>query len=234
MYPERVTRDIYVAEGVVDSMGAGIRAEIRVDADGTCPVVEASADLESPSHTIARSTTASTDRGVTEEFMLEADRAPAASVELTEVFDYGSKTMYRFSRERGRGCPCEAIEASDCPVVDLRADDGRLHLVFHAVDMDALRDALLALQEQYSEVDVRRLLRSEHEPQEDDLVLFDRSRLTDRQREVLRTAHGMGYFEHPKGANAGEVAAELGITTATFSEHLAAAQTKLLEAVLEG
>lgn len=217
----------------VDTMGPGIRAEVRVDPEGTCPVVEASVDLDAPSYSIARSTTASTSDGVTEEFMIEADRAPTASVDLTEVFDYGSKTMYRFSRTRGRGCPCEAIEESDCPVVDLHTRDGRLYLVFHAVGMEALRSVILTLQDRYSEVDVRRLLRSEHDPQEDNLIFVDRSRLTDRQREVLETAHTMGYFEHPKEANGGEVADALGITTATFSEHLAAAQSKLLDAVLD-
>ena len=43
----------------------------------------------------------------------------------------------------------------------------------------------------------------------------------------------MGYFDHPKGANAGDVADALDISRSTFTEHLAAAQTKLLEAVLK-
>jgi predicted DNA binding protein len=42
----------------------------------------------------------------------------------------------------------------------------------------------------------------------------------------------MGYFGRPREANATEVAAELGINPATFSEHLATAQAKLLEDVL--
>ena len=53
----------------------------------------------------------------------------------------------------------------------------------------------------------------------------------DRQREVVRTAY-MGYFEYPKGANAGEVAAALDISRSTFAEHLAAATGKLFGAVL--
>jgi hypothetical protein len=43
----------------------------------------------------------------------------------------------------------------------------------------------------------------------------------------------MGYFEHPRTANAGEVADELDISRSTFAEHLAAAQSKLLDAVLD-
>ena len=211
----------------------GIRAEIRVDADGTCPVVEAASDRGSPSYTIARSVIANAPERVSEEFMLERGETPATSVELTETFDYGSKTMYRFIRDRGWGCPCETVEQFDCPIVDLHAREGTLYLVFHAVDMDALQKTILTLQNRYPSVDVRRLLRSEHDPPEDNLVFVDRGRLTERQREVLETAHTMGYFEHPKNANAGEVADELGITTSTFSEHLSAAQSKLMDAILD-
>lgn len=214
-------------------MGSGIRAEIRVDADGTCPVVEASLDLDSPSYTVARSVTGDSIDRVSEEFLLERDGDPDASVELTEVFDYGSKTMYRFTRERGWGCPCETVEAFDCPVVDLHVRNGALHLVFHADDMETLQETILTLQNQYPSVDVNRLLRSEHDAPEDNLVFVDRSRLTERQREVLETAHSMGYFDHPKRANAGDVAEALEITTSTFSEHLSAAQSKLLDAILD-
>ena len=90
------------------------------------------------------------------------------------------------------------------------------------------------LREQYPNLDVRRLLRSRSSVSDRSLVFVDRSELTDRQREVLETAHEMGYFEHPKGANAGEVAAALGITTSTFTEHLSAAQKKLLGSIVEG
>lgn len=211
----------------------GIRAEIRVDPDGTCPVVEASIDLGSPSYSIARSTIASEPERVTEEFMLESGGDPNASVELTDVFDYGSKRMYRFARERGRGCPCESVEVYDCPIVDLHARDGMLYLVFHAVDMDNLQSVITTLRDRYSTVDVRRLLRSQTDAPGNDLVFLDRGRLTERQREVLETAHEMGYFEHPKEANAGEVAADLDIATSTFSEHLAAAQSKLMDSILD-
>lgn len=214
-------------------MGPGIRAEVRIDADGTCPVVEGALAAESPSYSVARSTTASTADRVTEEFMLESDTTPEASVELTEVFDYGSKTMYRFDRERGRGCPCESIEQHDSPIVDLHTRGGDLFVVFHAVDMEDLRDVIETLMDRYPTVDVRRLLRNEDDPRESNPVFLDRSRLTDRQREVLATAHRMGYFEHPKGANAGEVAETLDISATTFAEHLSAAQSKLLEAILD-
>lgn len=215
------------------SMRSGIRAEVKVDAAGTCPVAAASRDTDTPTYSVSRSVNPTVPERVTEEFMLDSDATPETGVDLEEVFDYGSKKVYRFDRELGWGCPCEAIEQFDCPVVDIHTHDGMLYLVFHAADMAELQSVIGTLQERYPTVDVQRLLRSEHDRPEESLLFIDRGRLTGRQLEVLETAHRMGYFDHPKGANAGDVAEQLGITTSTFAEHLAAAQSKLLDAILD-
>jgi predicted DNA binding protein len=175
---------------------------------------------------------------MTEEFVLDAEVEPEldSDSELSNpetVFSYGEKQVFRFSRERGTGCPCEQIEQFHCPVIDVHTRDGTLFLAFHAPDMERLSDALSALRDHYPGVSVQRLLRSRVNHDESDLVFVDRSMLTERQREVLETANEMGYFDHPKGANAGEVADALDISTSTFSEHLAASQRKLMDALLE-
>lgn len=56
------------------------------------------------------------------------------------------------------------------------------------------------------------------------------SALTDRQREVARTATRMGYYESD-GANAAEVAAELGISQSTLSTHLRRIIRKVFDAL---
>ncbi|WP_363464378.1 helix-turn-helix domain-containing protein [Halogeometricum borinquense] len=53
--------------------------------------------------------------------------------------------------------------------------------------------------------------------------------LTDPQREALRTAYEMGYFEIPRTASLDDVADELGITASSLSERLRRAQTHLIE-----
>ncbi|WP_435067259.1 helix-turn-helix domain-containing protein [Haloplanus sp. C73] len=216
-------------------MMGGIRAELCVDADGSCPVASAAANADASTLSVSRSVAPADEGTVTEEFMLDDAAAEAADADerLSPVFTYGSKTVYRFSRTRGGGCPCECIEQFDCPVVDVHTRDGMLYLVFHAADMSELQGVITTLRERYPTVDIQRLLRSEGERADHDLVFVDRGRLTDRQREVLETAHSMGYFERPKGANAGDVAADLDISRSTFTEHLAAAQTKLLDAILD-
>ena len=218
-------------------MGQGIRAEIRIDQPIGCPIATISAETGASSSSISRSVDPGEPDRVTEEFDLGAEFSDAVEVsteeELQQVFSYGSTDVYRFSREGGRGCPCERIEEFDCPIVDVRTRNGSLYLVFHAPSMEDLQAVIGNLRDRYPGLDVQRLLRSQEEHAEQNLVFVDQSKLTDRQREVLETAHSMGYFEHPKGANAGEVAEVLGITTSTFTEHLAAAQRKILSSILE-
>ncbi|MCU4744776.1 helix-turn-helix domain-containing protein [Halobacteria archaeon AArc-m2/3/4] len=228
-------------------MGTGIRAEVKIDTPAECPIAQLSAATETSSYSITKSVSPTDPTRVTEEFMLDAelslesladdselelDLGPELEEGLTEVFSYGSKTVYRFTRERGRGCPCECLAEFDCPIVDVHIESGALYLVFHATDMAGLQEIIGELRERYPNLDVQRLLQSQQDRTEQNLVFVDRSTLTDRQREVLETAHRMGYFDHPKRANAGEVASELEITTSTFTEHLSAAQTKILSAIL--
>lgn len=52
--------------------------------------------------------------------------------------------------------------------------------------------------------------------------------LTDRQREVLQTAFEEGYYDWPRESTGEDVATKLGITSPTFSEHIKAAERKLL------
>jgi predicted DNA binding protein/ActR/RegA family two-component response regulator len=59
------------------------------------------------------------------------------------------------------------------------------------------------------------------------------SALTDKQLGALELAYYEGYFERPRRNNATEVAAKLGISRATFSQHLQAAQRKVLARLLE-
>jgi predicted DNA binding protein len=105
-------------------------------------------------------------------------------------------------------------------------------LSFVARDLESVREIVTVLKEQY-DVSLECLTRSATADGESDRVFVDRSVLTERQREVLETALEMGYFDHPKNANATEVAAALDISRSTFAEHVSAAQSKLLQSILE-
>jgi len=58
-------------------------------------------------------------------------------------------------------------------------------------------------------------------------------RLTDRQRDALRTAELNGYFEWPRPVDGSEIADQMGITRQTFHQHLRAAEGKLVEAYVD-
>lgn len=60
-----------------------------------------------------------------------------------------------------------------------------------------------------------------------------RGRLTDRQYQVVRTAFEEGYYEWPRERTGEDIAADLDISSATFSQHVAAAERKLLAVLFE-
>ncbi|MEF8771637.1 helix-turn-helix domain-containing protein [Halodesulfurarchaeum sp.] len=208
----------------------GIRAKIRLSDLESCPVAQVSQD-EVECFNVSKRVDPESGR-VTEEFATDTE-VTSEGADLEPIFSYGEQSVYRFQRSFGHDCACEMVEEYDCPIVDTQAIDGDLSIVFHAPTMNELRGAVTALRDNYDNVDVQRLVSSRDEEGSEDLVFVDRGELTERQREVLETAHSMGYFKHPKGSNAGEVAEALGITTSTFTEHLAAAQSKLLNSILE-
>jgi len=57
------------------------------------------------------------------------------------------------------------------------------------------------------------------------------TQLTEKQREVIQTAFEAGYYDWPREATGEDVAAELDIASATFSEQIHAAERKLLSAL---
>lgn len=93
-------------------------------------------------------------------------------------------------------------------------------------EQSTLREALDDIPEGV-DVDVRRV--GEYSPQ-DDRVLAN---LTDRQREVLRVAARLGYYDVPRSATHDEVADSLGCAPSTASEHLRKIESKIVDVLLD-
>ena len=206
---------------------SGVRAEFVFERPDQCPVAASSASADSPLREV--SWTTESDGVATEQFTSAAEPTDG---EAEEVFDYGTQQVYEFEREYDDPCICEYIEQSLGPVTDAHATDGNLHVTLHAGDVDKLRELLGDLNDRFGTVRIEYLVQGRDEAGESELVPVDLRRLTDRQREVLRTAHEMGYFEYPRDSNASEVSEELDIEPSTFTEHLNAAQSKLLDELL--
>ena len=206
---------------------SGVRAEFVFERPTQCPVARSSQGTEDSLRDI--SWASESDGTVTEQFK-SADEPTDSDAEA--VFDYGTQQVYEFERDYDEPCICEYIEHSLGPVADAQAVDGNLHVTLHAGNVDRLRELLGDLTDKFGTVRVEYLVQSRDNAAESELVPVDLRRLTDRQQEVLDTAHEMGYFEYPRDSNASEVAAALDIEPSTFTEHLNAAQSKLLEELL--
>jgi DNA-binding CsgD family transcriptional regulator len=212
-------------------MSAGIRATVELDATEACPLAALSVTEGTAIRSVSTSVATPDSPTSVTEFQIATDE-PVADERFTHVISYGDTDVYRFDHDGDQDCPCVVLGRFDCPVARLVADGGTLTVTFHAADFDRLQELVGALRETFPEIDITRLVRDPDETAPE-TVLVDRGQLTDRQFEVLRTAYEMGYFERPKGANATDVADELGINRSTFSEHVSAAERKILTDVLE-
>ncbi|WP_411966043.1 helix-turn-helix domain-containing protein [Haloferax sp. YSMS24] len=210
-------------------MDCGVHGEIEVSDPCACRISQIS--IETDVRSITRSSPKGSD-AVSIEF--SADKTVDDS-DIQEIFHHGNQTVYRFEcqTESGPGCACEYIEDHGCPVRHIDADNNNVVLSFFAPDLDSLREIIVELKSEFDGVSLRRLTQSDGPGSGSSPVYVDRDALTSRQQEVLATAHEMGYFEHPRTANATQVADELGINRSTFAEHLSAAQSKLLDAILD-
>jgi predicted DNA binding protein len=94
-----------------------------------------------------------------------------------------------------------------------------------------VRSLVEALQEEYPDTGVRSVRSVEGVGGEPGGRLDD---LTAKQRNALEVAYFSGYFERPREHDTTEVAAKLGVSRQTLTQHLRAAERKVLDAVLDG
>ena len=162
--------------------------------------------------------------GVDAEAVLAA--AEAAGVVETRVVD-----------ETETGCTVELRAAESVPgaVVDagakpreVVADAGRARVVAEAPADADIRSVV----EAFTDATDAELLakRSLGGPSERESLAAS---LTEKQRQALRTAETMGYFDWPRDHTAEEVAERLGVSSATLHYHLRAAQRTLVRAALD-
>lgn len=208
-------------------MASGIHAELELRGVTGCPASSLSEAVTVDSVTV--------DRGesVVGEVTVDHDGEVGTETDVDgaeAVFEDGSQSVYRYTHDHE--CPCTRVPDHGCPVRGLQAIDGRLHVTFITPDLDTLRAVASDLESCCADVTVRRLVRAGASEDDPSLLVADRNAFTDRQYEVLQTAHEMGYFDSPKRAKSDAVADELGVSVSTFVEHLSVAQTKLFDQII--
>lgn len=178
-------------------MTTGVRAELAIHGPANCPLATLSAQADASVTDVTWAGTGDSDDPVAEEFRvpsgIDVDGVDALT-DATSVVDVGEDRVYRFDRDTEAACPCAIVESIGTPLADVRLRDGTLHLALHPETVDRLRAIVAALDDAAVDVDLEYLLHGGGGDDTDRSVV-DWSHLTDRQREVLRTAHDMGYFE---------------------------------------
>lgn len=208
-------------------MPPGIRATVEFPTPDICPIVELSASAETTIDSVSTNVCPSDCTESVTEFSVNSDCDP--DVDITPIFSHGSTDRYRITHDDGMDCPCECLGQFGCPIDRYIAQNGTLTLVFHTGDYDHLREVVAELRDLFPDMNIKRFIRPPADDQSQDTAFVDRSKLTSRQLEVLNTAYENGYFDRPRRSNATEIAAELDINPSTFREHLAAAESKILE-----
>ncbi|WP_142856456.1 helix-turn-helix domain-containing protein [Salinigranum halophilum] len=205
-------------------MTEGLRVEVAVACPSHCPVAAASVDVDGGIDHVSRA--------VVDGQRLDEYRVPRGAEAVgTPVFETDDEVVYRTTQPCELGCPCERLEAAGCPPTSVRAVDGELVIAFHAPDRATVRQVVATLDEAF-DVELRRLVAGERRTRRTDTTVVDRTRLTDRQREVVETAYRMGYFEYPREASAETVATRLGVSSSAFAETLRAAERAVLDEFL--
>lgn len=120
-------------------------------------------------------------------------------------------------------CPSTAVKFTTpkiadlgITVLDIRNADRRWYIQLQTPDKETLGSYWQYCREEGVEFSLEKLYQSGPYPPESAGLT---AQLTDRQREVARTAVEMGYFDQ-NGASAADVADELGISPSTLSTHL--------------
>lgn len=136
---------------------------------------------------------------------------------------------------------CQADESGQClafgfsflPVEPyaLRWESGWLYLSIAARSYDEIQRTIKSFNDLGVDVDLKQIVRS-GETDETTTVVVDLASLTDRQRQIGRLAARRGYFSGD-GADAADIADELGITPSTLSKHLRSVIRELFSQIFQ-
>ncbi|AXR80597.1 helix-turn-helix domain-containing protein [Natrarchaeobaculum sulfurireducens] len=213
------------ADGPIESdTSGGVRARLAIRDPPGCAV----ADVVADGATATDVQWADASAGTVEQFRARR------GLEAEPIFAADEESVYRLAdADADRDCPCRWIESLGYPIADVSVTGQPSQLVVTLLlpSPEPIVEIVDALESRGVSVRLECLVRSI--PHDDESIVVDAGRLTDRQREVLEVAYRMGYFSYPREGNATAVAEELGIVRSTFTEHLAAAQRRLFEGIFD-
>lgn len=175
-----------------------------------------------------------TARGATADALDEQAAHGSSADRVRVVYERDSELMFQII---DMDCRLEqTLEAAGAVPQTVLARDGTARASALVPQPTATRDVAEHVFDRYPAAElVRRRSRDLPAPvaTREALELLVRDRLTDRQWEVLRAAHRSGYWNRPRERTGEELAEELGITSATFSQHVRAAYRNVFDALFD-
>lgn len=156
------------------------------------------------------------------------------AVDVTLLCEYDRGGLFEFTV--GQNCPAVTLSELGALPRDVNSCGGNGYIVAEIPPQCDASTVIEAFLDEIPEAE----LTSKH--QKDGVTpLFTpssfqhvlRSNLTDRQLEILRAAFDAGYYDWPRECTGEEIAEEFDITSSTFSEHIHAAERKLLTALFD-
>lgn len=164
-------------------------------------------------------------------FRGDADRLATIEDEIPEIISCtvtGGETWLAYLQYEPGKFETVLLERIDTEAISIdwpmkETDDG-LEVTLFGEDT-ALQRLIAGFPE---EVDVTLERAGEYQPHMDDPA----GQLTDRQKEILRTALAAGYYDIPRRATQRDLAAELGLSRGTVGDHLRRVEAKIIQFVV--
>ncbi|MFB6134411.1 MAG: helix-turn-helix domain-containing protein [Halanaeroarchaeum sp.] len=130
-------------------------------------------------------------------------------------------------------CVCPAFVRGDCVSSALAVENGVLKAGAYADSRESLNDVMDRVHQVAATVRLERLTtasgtREDREGRPEPTTAVT---LTEKQREAVRTAVDMGYYDRPREASLGDLADRLGVTRSALSQRLNAVEAKLITAL---
>ena len=118
-------------------------------------------------------------------------------------------------------------------VNDSRYEDGDFFATVHLppeADVGKLVEEIRSIEPSLEPINRRQKVREQRSFEDVSSVIDEK--LTDRQRDTLEAAYFSGFFEWPRDSSGEAVASSLGVSPATFHQHVRTAEKKILKVLL--
>lgn len=170
-----------------------------------------------------------TDMSVTRPSVIpdEAESTEADSTEM-EITNTPKRGVIHSKQQLGSMCHCPVFLEYDCIPQTTAFNDDHLIVETYLPDRERLSELIDALKDVAEGVSLRRLSRiKDIDDEQSTTVTLELYDLTVKQREAATTAVSAGYYQTPREATIGELAAEIGISKSAMSQRLNAVESKL-------